>query len=198
MLRARSLAHPSQGIGSITVRDILSRMPAPPAPEGGPEHAAHHPPFSIHEERSVLDAIAEMARLNTHALVVLDRRGSLSGIITERDYIYKVKVAGLTSIDTLVSEIMTPTPWCASLDFTLDDVLTVMTRYGFRHMPVVGSVGEPEPGGEPPRVDDGGSSPFRPRCHGIISITDVMRTICEWPDRPLSWPDNEPPLPGPL
>ncbi len=176
----------------------MSRMPAPPPAPVGDAHVAHHrppPPFSIHEERSVLDAIAEMARLNTHALVVLDACGGLVGIITERDYIYKVKVAGRTSTDTPVRDVMTPSPWCASLDFTLDDVLTVMTRYGFRHMPVVGAVGEPEAGRA---EDDGSSGPLRPRCHGLISITDVMRTICEWPHRPLSWPDNEPPLPGPL
>ena len=75
-----------RGIGSITVRDIQARMAVPPAPQGAPEH---HVPFSIHEERSVLDAIAEMARLGSHALVAVDSRGMLAGIITERDYIYK-------------------------------------------------------------------------------------------------------------
>jgi CBS domain-containing protein len=116
------------GIGSITVRDMLSRMPLP-AQEAGRQHL---PPFSIHQDRSVLDAIREMARLGSHALVVVDDAGALCGIITERDYIQKLKVVGRTSEDTPVSEVMTPTPWCASLDFTLDDVLTVRTSFFVR------------------------------------------------------------------
>jgi CBS domain-containing protein len=111
------------GIGSITVRDMMSRMPLPPQEEG----RQHLPPFSIHQDCSVLDAIREMARLGSHALVVVDDAGALCGIITERDYIQKLKVVGRTSEDTPVSEVMTSTPWCASLDFTLDDVLTVRT-----------------------------------------------------------------------
>ena len=157
------------------------------AERGGRPH--QHAPFSIHEDRSVLDAISEMARLGSHALVVVDDAGALSGIITERDYVAKVKVEGRASQDTQVAEVMTRTPWCASLDYSLDDVLQVMTSYGFRHMPIVAGVGEPG-GGRP------GS--LRPRCLGLLSIVDIMRTICQWPDRPMHWPDGKAPMPGPL
>ena len=183
-----------RGIGSITVRDIQARMAVPPAPPGS---AQHHVPFSIHEERSVLDAIAEMARLGSHALVVVDSRGTLAGIITERDYIYKIKVEGRTSVDTLIRDVMTRTPWCASPDFTLDDILSLMTRYGFRHLPIVGALGGVPAEGREAAEMSGTHGPIRPRCLGLLSIVDVMRTICEWPDRPMGWPDGKPPPVGP-
>ena len=196
--RACAAHERSRDIGSITVRDILSRQPPPPSPP--PTSDGGRPAFpSIHEARTVLDAIAAMARLNAHALVVLDDAGALVGIITERDYVLKVKVEGRASVDTPIRDVMTATPWCASLDFTLDDVLELMTRYGFRHMPVVGAVGEAGATGERERVAAASAAAeLRPRCHGLISIVDVMRTITEWPDRPMTWPDNEAPLPGPL
>ena len=181
-----------RGIGSITVRDIAARMAVPPAPPGASQH---HVPFSIHEERSVLDAIAEMARLGSHALVAVDGAGRLAGIVTERDYVYKVKVEGKRSVDTLVRDVMTRTPWCASVDFTLDDVLSLMTRYGFRHLPIVGALGDVPPDGQQQQLSSHG--PIRPRCLGLLSIVDVMRTICEWPERPMGWPDGKPPLVGP-
>lgn len=181
-----------RGIGSITVRDIMSRMAVPPAAEGTTQHRV---PYSIHEGRSVLDAIAEMARLNSHALVVVDKHGTLAGIITERDYVYKVKVEGKASVDTLVRDVMTRTPWCASVDFTLDDILTIMTRYGFRHLPIVGALGAvaPKAHGEALNSD----RPIRPRCLGLLSVVDVMRTICDWPERPMGWPNGKAPLVGP-
>lgn len=182
-----------RGIGSITVRDIAARMAVPPAPQGASQH---HVPFSIHEDRSVLDAITEMARLGSHALVVVDSAGGLAGILTERDYVYKIKVEGKTSVDTSIRDVMTRTPWCASIDFTLDDILSLMTRYGFRHLPIVGALGDvPANGNEQTTMSSHGS--MRPRCLGLLSIVDVMRTICEWPERPMHWPDGKEPLVGP-
>ncbi len=189
----------------------MRRMRVPPAAADAGARAGRHAPapFSIHQSRSVLDAIAEMARLDTHALVVVDDTGALAGIVTERDYIHKVKLEGRSSAETPVWRVMTSAPWCASLDFTLDDVLTVMTRYGFRHMPIVGGAGAAEDSGArggPAEAetsggsdsDEGATTPLRPRCLGLLSVVDVMRTITEWPERPMHWPDNQPPLPGPL
>ena len=122
----------------------------------------------------------------------------LASLVQERDYVYKIKVEGKTSVDTSIREVMTRTPWCASPDFSLDDVLSLMTRYGFRHLPIVGSLGGVSPEGAPESsAMDGGHGPIRPRCLGLLSIVDVMRTICEWPDRPMGWPDGKPPLVGP-
>ena len=175
----------SRGIGSITVRDIMARMQPPPT-----DDAEQLAPYTIREDRSVLEAIQLMARLGSHALVAVDTFGGVCGVLTERDYVSKVKLEGRTSTDMLVREAMTPQPWCASLDFTLDDVLTVLTSYGFRHMPIVGAVGDPAAGG-------GDRASLRPRCLGLLSVVDILRTIVEWPDRPIQWPDNAPPLPGP-
>ena len=80
---------------------------------------------------------------------------------------------------------MTATPQCASPDFTLDDVLQLFTTYGFRHLPVVSNVTPTHLVAKPS---------LRPQCVGLISISDVLRTVCAWPDRPVHWPGGQPPL----
>lgn len=158
-----------RGIGQITASDIM------------PERQK----CTIGKHKTVLDAIRQMRDTDVHALCVLNGEKELLGIVTERDYVYKVKMQGRESINTRVSQIMSTTPWCATPDFTLDDILTVMTTYGFRHLPVVGSLTT--------QPSKGGPS-LHPHCIGLISVNDVLRTVTQWPDRPLHWPDNEPPL----
>ena len=97
----------------------------------------------------------------------------------------KIKLRGKTSATSQVEEIMTATPQCASPDFTLDDVLQLFTTYGFRHLPVVSNVTPTHLVAKPS---------LRPQCVGLISISDVLRTVCAWPDRPVHWPGGQPPL----
>lgn len=158
-----------RGIGQITVRDLM--------PE---RHTRLGVPFTIPEHWSVLSAIRMMADTNQHALVAVNQDGELTGIISERDYVYKVKVEGRHSDDTTVAQVMTQTPWCASIDFTLDDVLTIITTYGFRHLPVVGGLGGLRDG--PPSL--------RPRPIGLVSVNDILRVITAWPSPSNRWPEG--------
>ena len=85
---------------------------------------------------TVYDAVASMARHEVGALaVVLDRE--LVGIVSERDYARKVILQGRSSRETLVQEIMTPSPITVTLSCTVDHCLRIVTDHRVRHLPVV-------------------------------------------------------------
>ena len=64
--------------------------------------------WTILPEASVLDALKLMAEKEIGALMVVDKKNKVVGIITERDYARKIILKGKTSLKTSVKEIMTP------------------------------------------------------------------------------------------
>jgi CBS domain-containing protein len=109
---------------------------------------------SISPMATVYEAIAEMARMEVGALVVLSGR-NLVGIVSERDYARKVILRGKSSKDTVVGEIMTPSPVTVRLSDTVDECMRIVTEKRIRHLPV---------------VDDD-------ELKGMISIGDLVKTI---------------------
>jgi CBS domain-containing protein len=109
---------------------------------------------SISPHGSVYEAIAEMARNEVGALLVLSD-GHILGIISERDYARKVILQGRSSKETTVHEIMTISPITVTPDATVDECLRIMTDKHIRHLPV---------------VKDG-------RVQGIVSIGDLVKAI---------------------
>ena len=91
---------------------------------------------SISPDRSVLDAIMQMAEKGIGALVVVDD-GSLAGIVTERDYARKVILKGRSSQETPVSDIMTADIVTATSDESVQSCMNKMTDRRIRHLPVV-------------------------------------------------------------
>jgi CBS domain-containing protein len=77
-----------------------------------------------------------MAFRGIGALVVLDR-GNLVGVFSERDYSRKVILAGRSSKDTEVQEIMSRDVVTLSPSSTVEDGLRLMTEYKVRHLPVL-------------------------------------------------------------
>ena len=64
--------------------------------------------WTILPEASVLDALKLMAEKEIGALIIMDKKNKVVGIITERDYARKIILKGKTSLKTSVKEIMTP------------------------------------------------------------------------------------------
>jgi CBS-domain-containing membrane protein len=63
--------------------------------------------FIIPEKATVFEALTRMAGINLGCLAVSGDGGKFVGVITERDYLKKVELQGLTAKNTQVGQIMT-------------------------------------------------------------------------------------------
>ena len=118
--------------------------------------------WKILPEASVLDALNLMAEKEIGALMVIDKKDKVVGIITERDYARKIILKGKTSLETRVKEIMTPSDkmYTVKPDAPVEDCMVLMTGKHIRHVPVF----------------DGG------KFVGLISIGDVVKSTISQKD----------------
>jgi len=116
-------------ICSKTVSDTIARK------EAGGDAVG----MSVRESATVFDAVKRMNDKKVGSLVVMNDRDELRGIITERDYLHKVKVQGRSSRTTKVSDIMTGAARLVTVtpDTQVFKTMQIMTQRKFRHMPVV-------------------------------------------------------------
>ena len=94
--------------------------------------------WTILPEVSVLDALKLMAEKEIGALMVVDKKEKVVGIMTERDYARKIALKGKQSVDTSVKEIMTPFDkmYTVKSDTPVDDCMVLMTGKHIRHVPI--------------------------------------------------------------
>ena len=94
--------------------------------------------WSIFPNAKVFDALKLMAEKQIGALMVMDDKGRVGGIITERDYARKIILFGKSSKETLVSEIMTPVEkmFHVGPNNTVEECMVLMTAKHVRHLPV--------------------------------------------------------------
>jgi CBS domain-containing protein len=92
--------------------------------------------WSVGPQATVFDAIKLMADKNIGALPVISG-GSLVGIFTERDYTRKIALAGKSSKDTQVWEIISKEVVTAAPDETVEECMRLMTEHRIRHLPVI-------------------------------------------------------------
>ena len=112
---------------------------------------------TVSPDATVFEALEVLARHDVGALVAVDERGEVIGLLSERDYARKVILQGRISRDTPVREIMTTGVLCVTSRQTVDACMALMTRHRIRHIPV---------------VENGQLS-------GIVSIGDVVSSIIE-------------------
>jgi CBS domain-containing protein len=110
---------------------------------------------TIGRDAPVTAALKALAEHNIGALVVSDRAGTFSGIVSERDIVRRLAGLGSATLDLTVGEVMTADVRTCTLDATADEVMQVMTTERARHLPV---------------LDDRG------RVAGIVSIGDVVKS----------------------
>ncbi len=110
--------------------------------------------WSLKPQDTVFEALKTLANHNVGALMVLEG-GKLVGVFSERDYTRKIALAGKSSKDTLVRDIMTSKCITVSPQVGTRDALALMSQKGIRHLPVV----------------DGD------KVLGMISIRDIMFDI---------------------
>lgn len=92
--------------------------------------------WSIHPDATVYEALQMMADKDVGALVVIDK-DQVVGIFSERDYARKVILAGLSSLHTTVSHIMSTRVLFVIPDQSIEECMALMTENRVRHLPVI-------------------------------------------------------------
>ena len=111
-------------------------------------------PVTVPAEANLGAAIRAMIDRGVGAVLVVERDGTLAGILTERDFL--TKVAGQPGFAAMsVREFMTRDPECVGPADTLAFALGKMDAGGYRHLPVVD----------------------RGRPVGVISVRDILRHV---------------------
>ncbi len=115
-----------------------------------------HEVYSVHPDITAYDALQIMSDKNVAALLITEE-GKLIGIFSERDYARKVVLKGRASKDTKLGELMTENPFVVSPEHSIEICMGIMSNKSIRHLPVIEN----------------------DTLVGIISISDVVRTIIE-------------------
>jgi len=111
---------------------------------------------TIRPTDTVFDAVKKMVELNSGSLLVTEG-DAIHGIITERDYLRNIVLAGRTSKTTQVREIMTSQIVVVKPDTPVEEAMAIMTDRHIRHLPVVD----------------------RGKLGGIVSIGDLVKQISQ-------------------
>jgi CBS domain-containing protein len=102
--------------------------------------------------------VAEAAKIISEkrigAIVIVGMENRISGIFTERDVVHAIAKSGKDCLDQPVASVMTSKVYRCSEETTVNELMELMTRRRFRHVPV-------ETNG---------------KLAGIVSIGDVVKT----------------------
>lgn len=103
------------------------------------------------------EAVRMLTKRRIGALVVVAGRGTIAGILSERDIVRALARDGAGALARAVEDYMTRDVATCSQADTIEEVMEVMTRGRFRHLPV---------------VEEG-------RLAGIVSIGDAVKLRIE-------------------
>lgn len=120
--------------------------------------------WAVDPDTSTLDAVRFMASHNIGALMVLED-GILSGIVSERDLVYRIAEKHSLDVTTPIKEYMTSPVITVGPEQTIEQCMQVMSDRRIRHLPVM--------------LEDGTLT-------GLISIGDVVRALIEDQDRTIN------------
>jgi CBS domain-containing protein len=95
-----------------------------------------HAVWSVEPTDTVLHALGVMAEHGIGAVLVLDGE-KLVGVLTERDYARKVVLAGRSSKDSAIKDVMTSHIVCVAPSRSIDECMALMTEKRVRHLPVL-------------------------------------------------------------
>ena len=109
--------------------------------------------FSITSDNTLFDAAKQMSECNIGALLVMDK-GSLAGIVTERD-IVKNDARGTESSKVRIKDVMSTNLLVVKPGDDLDYVMAIMIQNNIRHTPVIEESG----------------------LVGLLSMRDVVRVL---------------------
>jgi len=102
-----------------------------------PDIINEHPVRTLKGSCSALDAAKDMLLADIAAIVIVDDKGAMTGIVTERDLTRRVIAKGLDPKIVALDTIMTKNPETLKPADTASDALQMMRSHSFRHLPVV-------------------------------------------------------------
>lgn len=104
-------------------------------------------------DATLLEISQKLAQKKIGAIIVVGDGGSLDGIISERDVIRAISESGAAALKLPVSQVMTKNVISCSEMSVIEELMELMTKGRFRHLPV---------------LEDG-------KLVGIVSIGDVVK-----------------------
>jgi CBS domain-containing protein len=117
--------------------------------------------FSMHPDATLVEAARQMAQRRIGALVLIGDGGDLAGVLSERDIVRMVGTRGPECLNDRIGSVMTVEVVTCSEDTTVNEVMELMTRGRFRHLPV---------------IQDG-------KLAGMVSIGDIVKRRIEDAER---------------
>lgn len=112
---------------------------------------------TIAPDVTLQEAARLLGEMRIGALVVTQGDGRIAGILSERDIVRQIGLSGAAVLEAPVSSAMTTRVETCKLNHSVNEVMEIMTRARFRHLPV---------------AEDG-------RLAGIVSIGDVVKRRIE-------------------
>jgi CBS domain-containing protein len=92
---------------------------------------------TVRPNSSLLDCTKKLGPKKIGAVVVVGDNGHVAGIISERDIIRAVSEHGAHALNLMVSEVMTRNVVSCQETSELDELMEMMTKGRFRHLPVL-------------------------------------------------------------
>lgn len=117
--------------------------------------------FTANKNSSITQIIHLLAKNKIGSIVITDETGGVCGIVSERDIVRDIAIAGIDALEANVSQCMTSKVISCTRHDTISYVMAVMTENRFRHMPV---------------IEDG-------KLLGLVSIGDVVKRKIEDTER---------------
>ncbi len=113
-------------------------------------------PICLRETATVREATQAMLARRQACVLVVDARGQLRGIFTERDVLTRVVGTGLDVASTPLDSVMTPNPEALSASQRVAYAVHCMSVAGYRTVPLVDAEGRPV---------------------GVVTVSDVIRWL---------------------
>lgn len=115
-------------------------------------------PIRLTGDTTVQEAVARMVAHRRSAVLVVDAKGRLVGILTDRDVATRVVAERRDPERTRLDEVMTPNPDALRPDDRICYAVNRMTSMGYRTVPLVDAVGRPI---------------------GVVTVNDIARWLAE-------------------
>lgn len=95
-----------------------------------------HDVLTLGPNGKLSEAIQVLADNRVGALVITNGDRKIVGILSERDIVRSIAKFGADALDHAVRDIMTPKVNICNENHTINEVMEIMTRGRFRHLPV--------------------------------------------------------------